>query len=443
MQIHNDTPQSIPPDAEIIDLTELSIASSNGSTRGTHNDTRQSIPPDAEIIDLTGLSIASSDGSTRGSDRDMSEDASVPWYQDLNGTHPFSLTVKGRSTSSPAATFTDVEFFPWAETTLEQLWNSEIYITKDDTRSWWSYLVAKWRDTAAMCGGKVVRLISTLPQRHGHPIFQVALPVDCRFTVTRVKWALNPWDLHPLLLYTHSSVLHIFDVEARRFLGCIRGHGGDITSIGVHHLHPHLVFTTSRDCTIRIYDLRITDVARKEHESFQEQKPGNPFGLQIDNDGGECLLGKCIVVLTGGRSGGHEAAVLGADFHASLPLIATCGMDHALRIWHLGPALFLKDRYLAQGPTFYKEDKPLFSSTMIHDARVISIHWLSHETLMSHSAPPIARMNGKPVEGDSGTLIVWQWLSVNRFFPPGSSVYQEPPLRGCISDYRESCEPSI
>ena len=61
------------------------------------NRNETSILPDTEVIDLTGLSIASSDGSTRGSDREkMSEDASMPWYQDPNGTHPFSLTLKGR-----------------------------------------------------------------------------------------------------------------------------------------------------------------------------------------------------------------------------------------------------------------------------------------------------------------------------------------------------------
>lgn len=76
------------------------------------------------------------------------------------------------------ASFTDVEFFPWAETPLEQLWNGEVYATKDDPKSWWSHLVMKWRNTVAMCGGKVVRLISTSPQRQGHPIFQVALPED-------------------------------------------------------------------------------------------------------------------------------------------------------------------------------------------------------------------------------------------------------------------------
>lgn len=74
--------------------------------------------------------------------------------------------------------FTNVEFFPWADMSLEQLWNGENYATTGDVKSWWSYLVAKWRNTAAMCGGKVVRVVFTLPKRRGHPIFQIALPED-------------------------------------------------------------------------------------------------------------------------------------------------------------------------------------------------------------------------------------------------------------------------
>ena len=38
----------------------------------------------------------------------------------------------------------------------------------------------------------------------------------------------------------------------------------------------------------------------------------DPFGRRIDTSEGDCALGRCVVVLTGGRSGGHEAAVLGA-----------------------------------------------------------------------------------------------------------------------------------
>ncbi|KAF8525052.1 hypothetical protein BU17DRAFT_41918 [Hysterangium stoloniferum] len=209
----------------------------------------------------------------------------------------------------------------------------------------------------------------------------------------------------------------------------------DITSLGVHLYHPHLVYTTSRDCTSRIYDFRVT----RESWTGTGLVRRDAFGMLVDDSESNCALGRCVALLTGGRSGGHEAAVLGADFHPSLPLIATCGMDHAVRIWHLGPVLFKKERFQWQGVlAVYREDKPLFSSTTIHDARVLSVYWLSEGTLLSHSAPKIRLVKGRPVEGMSGTIVIWQWLSVARFFSAEDDLYKDPPLRGCISDYRES-----
>lgn len=57
------------------------------------------MPLDAEVIDLTGLSIASSDDLTREFDRDISQDAPSPWYHDPDGHHPFSLTFKEQVSS--------------------------------------------------------------------------------------------------------------------------------------------------------------------------------------------------------------------------------------------------------------------------------------------------------------------------------------------------------
>lgn len=185
---------------------------------------------DVEIIDLTELSIASDD-SMREFDRDISKDASLPWYHDPDGSHPFSLTVKGQvspescllfewivnrriqATSSPAPSFRHVEFFPWAETPLEHLWNGELYTTKDDPRSWWSYLVAKWKNTAAMCGGKVVRLISTLPQHWGQPIFQVALPAEVSDDLLLSIPHLYLYDFFSVSIYCFSCEMGTESVE--------------------------------------------------------------------------------------------------------------------------------------------------------------------------------------------------------------------------------------
>lgn len=89
-----------------------------------------------------------------------------------------------------------------------------------------------------------------------------------------------------------------------------------ITSITVNEVIPHIFCTTSRDFSTRVYDLNFPP----------KQKPNNPFwlpgktqsfagpahGLDMSEPEGKGELGRCIMVLTGGRSGGHEADVLSA-----------------------------------------------------------------------------------------------------------------------------------
>ncbi|KAG6851175.1 hypothetical protein H0H93_015185 [Arthromyces matolae] len=69
-------------------------------------------------------------------------------------------------------------------------------------------------------------------------------------------------------------------------------------------------------------------------------------------------MGRCTTILMGGRSGGHQAAVLNA-------------LDRLVKIWHLPEPM--------QG-TLIREDKPLFSSSRIHKARVLSISWYDIQT---------------------------------------------------------------
>ena len=59
---------------------------------------------------------------------------------------------------------------------------------------------------------------------------------------------------------------------------------------------------------------------------------------------------------------------------------------------------------------------------------------LGEDTLMSHSAPALMRRNAdnpKDIYEEKGTVIIWHWLSLNRFFPPNMK-YQRI-LRGCAS----------
>ena len=105
-----------------------------------------------------------------------------------------------------------------------------------------------------------------------------------------------------------------------------------ITSIAVHPTNVHLICTTSRDYTTRVYDLRLDVVievpraraAARRHADFKaanpnwfpEMKPslaGAAHGLRLpDSEREGSGKGRCVCVLMGGRAGGHTAAVLAA-----------------------------------------------------------------------------------------------------------------------------------
>ena len=188
---------------------------------------------------------------------------------------------------------------------------------------------------------------------------------------------------------------------------------------------------------------------------------GASFGLPLV-EGEGTGIGRCITVLVGGKSGGHQAAVLGAAFHPKLPILATCGvwfhfsvrflpvlnvlsliqMDRATKLWILRPR--------REEEVLGREDKPIFSTARIHKARVMSINWcvafmdcakavgrpsadtlvrLTDDMLLTHSAPALMRKHFEPddkvPEGveketyvEAGEITIWRWLGMDRFFPP-------------------------
>jgi len=101
-----------------------------------------------------------------------------------------------------------------------------------------------------------------------------------------------------------------------------------------------------------------------------------------------------------------------------------------VKIWRL-PQL--------DGDTLAREDKPLFSSSQIHKARVLSVTWINQDVLLTHSAPAMMRQRDDipdDIYFEAGTLVLWRWLGFDRFFPP--NIPYQKVLRGCASDYQES-----
>jgi len=109
-------------------------------------------------------------------------------------------------------------------------------------------------------------------------------------------------------------------------------------------------------------------------------------------------------------------------------------VDRCVKIWRL-PSL--------DDASLSREDKPLFSSSRIHQSRVLSVAWLNEDVLLSHCAPVLLRtkkdedQTKDQIDTFPGTLAMWRWLGLNRFFQPHAEVYQKN-MRGCASDYQES-----
>ncbi|KDQ63385.1 hypothetical protein JAAARDRAFT_169149 [Jaapia argillacea MUCL 33604] len=352
------------------------------------------------------------------------------WYTNQTETAPFNLSRMMPSRGQdPLYT---VAAFPWSPTSLDTLWDGQCKLPNIVPR--WKRMTREWTSALALGGSGILRIV---PGSQDSPVkpFQVRIPHDDESRdIHCVSWCISQdamWE--PLVVFACSARVYIMNVTKRKVVGYLRGHGGPITSIAVHPTHPYIFCTTSRDFTTRIYDITLKPCQKPSNPhwppnpSTVPSRAGAAYGLHGTESEGEGV-GRCVAVLCGGRSGGHQAAVLHAAFHPSLPLVATCGMDRAVKIWRL-PAF--------DQVTLSREDKPLFSSSRIHTARVLSVSWLSQDILLTHSAPALMRTKDRKTYDEAGTMTMWRWLGVDRFFPPGQLQYQKM-LRGCASDYQES-----
>ncbi|THH00949.1 hypothetical protein EW026_g1668 [Hermanssonia centrifuga] len=101
-------------------------------------------------------------------------------------------------------------------------------------------------------------------------------------------------------------------------------------------------------------------------------------------------------------------------------------MDRMVKIWRMPQIDHAKVKIDSEH--LAREDKPLFSTDLIHNARVLSIAWLTDDTLVSYSAPALM---GNPATEDfwkePGTVAIWTWLGFDRYLPRGMLA---PMMRG-------------
>ncbi|KAJ3937747.1 MAG: WD40-repeat-containing domain protein [Lentinula lateritia] len=394
--------------------------------------------------------------------------AAQPWYEDLQHPHPFIFRTRIRLRARIRCIVPFPELWSnysamttvWSNT---KLFDSELAqrldsLALDQTK--WKQMIDHFKETLVVAEEQTLYII--WPSGSARSI-QIELDQLSKTKLVptdkvNVAWALSPdKPYEPFVLFSYSKLVYIFNVHKKVIEGCLRGHGGEITSIAVHPRAAHIFCTTSRDFTSRLYDLTRRPQLKPNNPpwppSLQPSLAGAAHGLDMSFEEGNGI-GRCVLILMGGRSGGHQAEVFGAAFHDSYPIIATCGMDRTIKIWHIS---YFSDR---SEQKLLREDKPLFSSSMIHKARVLSVNWLTSDVLLTHSAP--ARMlvianppvstewQGSTQSSDSssrqydqdepGSLTLWKWLSIKRFFPLGwdKAASRQQVLRGFGSDYQES-----
>ncbi|TFK77154.1 hypothetical protein BDN72DRAFT_783997 [Pluteus cervinus] len=367
----------------------------------------------------------------------------IPWFRNLEQPYPFQLHKVLSLNSSDAAPFRSIACFPWGVDGATELWPGSLHSNEPNRHlRFWRQMIANYYDAVAVSNEKAVYIL--FPFQNKSPIcikLRAATDKDPRplpNDVVNLAWSLRreaPFE--PLLIISQLSRLLVFNVHTKAFVSYLRGHGGVITSLVVHPKNPHLFCTTSRDFSARIYDLSLSPQTTPKNPRWppgtQGSLAGAAHGLHMTESEGTGF-GRCIIVLMGGRSGGHQAAVLGAAFHDHLPVVATCGVDRAVKIWLARPTS--RDQLT-------REDKPLFSTTRLHTARVHSIRWLHNDTLISHSAPAVMyqdteRPNPRETYLEAGELVIWRWLGVDRFFPSSQGDTHQEIIRGCASDYQDS-----
>ncbi|KAJ7750238.1 hypothetical protein B0H16DRAFT_857007 [Mycena metata] len=339
-----------------------------------------------------------------------------------------------------------VQFFPWTVDSAPEIFNG-----KWRASDRWSEMVAEFSDALAIARGNRLMVVGTdlVPL-----CFSFATDPPSNET-PQVAWALRSARLDPLVLVAHTRRIFIWNVKKRTIVGCIRDHGGRITSIAVHPTSPNFFATTSADFTTRIYNLDL-QVLVNDNPSWPPWKGASEASAAHGTDGSDAKgpdygMGRCVQLLVGGRSGGHVWDVLSAAFHPRLPLLATCGADRCVKIWRTLP-----DRNETNSELI-RADKPLFSAR-ITTSRVLSVAWLPEDLLLLHTATTYTpvRMDledwvdddqdEEPLERDviikPGSIDVVRWLGLKRFFP-SSDFLSSPVTRGVASDYQESTSYTI
>ncbi|CDZ96969.1 Transcriptional repressor EED/ESC/FIE, required for transcriptional silencing, WD repeat superfamily [Phaffia rhodozyma] len=290
-----------------------------------------------------------------------------------------------------------VQFSPWSPQTLRRFDITPTMISKQTLRPWqsrWVDLVKEWSNVAAVVESNGVLFLRLTAQSPYKVFLKIQEPEDEIYTVA---WSYDPVRLQPIVAFCgRSNLIYVWRLsvdpgEPAERLRVLRGHGEEVYALVFHPSHPHVLASASKDTTIRLWNV------------FGSEPSVGAYRAPSVAQGNEGSL--LIAVLIGQAPGGHLEGVTCLDFHPTLPLLVTGGLDYIIKIWPLPklPSPFPKGAHkLFIGYT------PLFSTKLLHDGIINSVLWHGEDTLISYQQFPAPK------------AIKWQWMGLRRHFPLGT-----------------------
>ena len=214
----------------------------------------------------------------------------------------------------------------------------------------------------ATCGGPAIRIYSAL---QGGDVTLLQVYAEAKEEIYySIAWTYNAdgsgeyW----VVVGGDKGVLRVISVSQKKEIAALDGHGNAIHDVKVHPKHPHLVLTSSKDESLRLWSLR----------------------------------SMATVAVFGGLKG-HRGDVLYADFNMVGDRFASCGIDNSIKIWDFTTqkvqesiAVFDRAADLGNKGGFMWKDEhgeyhkfrvpmhqfPLYVSRRVHKHYVDCVKWL-------------------------------------------------------------------
>lgn len=195
-----------------------------------------------------------------------------------------------------------------------------------------------------------------------------------------LAWSFDPLDMQPILAVGgDQGLIYILDVNSRRLRRILKGHGGPIYDVGFSPIEPHMLASCSADYTTRIWTLFGRDLEVPPYpDRVRRRAKGDHPSLSFNYPMGRADEGDvAVAILSGQGVGGHKAQVTGMSWHPTKLAIATCSIDHTVRIWGL-PEVPLAEFSEGKTPPGYHPRliaTPLFATDAIHGSSVKCVEW--------------------------------------------------------------------